>query len=205
MYDDKRTLEISANDILKLSMPCIYALRCDDSRYVYVSYSSCLMSSVARILERIETPEFTALKYDIDNNKVVIDILCTSSAVLNDKSVTKLHTSNYAEEYKNNGYKFYRPTNLVKYRVNKMATTWKLKSFFVVELINSRHDRILVGVFKSKREMDKFCNRYYPNDTITGFYYANNEWTNEYRSLYTNDDIERNEQSEYRRNVEIGE
>lgn len=182
------TTDLKLETFMDLSISCIYAFRCDRSMKVYVSHTSNLLIAIGRISSAIDTSEYAALKHDMPD--VVIDILCTDASILEDNRLKKLHTSNYANEYKQKGYALYRPTNLVQYKIDRGIKVWKLKAFYVVDLINSRNDRILVGAFKSKREMDSFCKQYYPNDTITGFYYANNHWTNEWRSLYSNDLIE---------------
>jgi hypothetical protein len=199
------TLETPLSHLYKLSIPCIYAIRCDESMSVYVSHTTNLLVAVGRIFERIDTQEYRGLKHDLQHHTVHIDVLSTEYSVLEDSSIKKMHTSNYASQYKQRGYAFYKPTNLVQYKIDRGIKLWQLKSFFVVDLVNSRNDRILVGAFKSKREMDRFCNLYYPNDTVNGFYYANNELTNKLRQLYNNENIERNERSEYRRNVEVVE
>lgn len=190
LYNGKTHLETPIDNVLNLGIACVFALYCDSPKKVYVSHTSNLLVALGRITSDWDSPSYGGMKYDASNNNLVLKILTTNPEIVDEKRMAKLHTSLYAEEYIKNGYTLYKPTNLVKYNIRKSIKVWRLKAFYVVDLVNSRNDKILVGVFNTKRDMDKFLKEYYPNDIITGFYYANNHWTNTLRNLYTNDPVE---------------
>jgi hypothetical protein len=183
--------KMNMSDALKLGVACIYAVRCDVTRMVYVSYTTNLLVAIGRLVERMGTAELSRMKYDAENHEVVIDVLCTDIDILQNKKMTKLYTSNYANEYKDRGYSLYKPTNLVQYKLEKsIQIVNRLVALYMVNIVNSRNDKILVGAFRTKREMEEFCSLYYPNDSIKGFYCANNEDTQKLLPIYHRETLE---------------
>jgi len=191
LNDIDSALEIGITDVLKLNVACVYALYSDSTKMVHVSHTTNLLIALGRLLSDMDASVYGGLKYDVMNDQVKLKILTTQPEVVDDKRMIKLHASLYMDKFKQQGYTAYKPTNLVKYKIRKSIKVLQLKAFYVVDLVNSRNDKILVGVFRNKREMDQFLKQYYPNDNISGFYYANNQWTNQWRNLYTNDPVER--------------
>lgn len=174
------TARYNFNDLQKLSVACIYAIKCDDSRFVYVGYSKNLLNSLGRIMGDIES--YGSLKFDVA--KAHVDILSTDPAILDSVKLTRLKVSLYAQQYKDSGYQFYKPTNLVKYRVDVKIYASNCKAWYVIDLINSRNEKILVGVFDKKDACDAFLNKYYPDGIVSHFYAANNKDTIEWRNKY---------------------
>lgn len=170
----------SFNDLYKLSVACIYAIKCDATKKVYVGYSKNLLTSLGRIMDDVVS--YGTLKNDID--RASIEILCTDASILNSTKITRLNVSLYAQQYKDAGYSFYKPTNLVNYRVDVKIYASNYKAWYVVDLINSRNEKILVGVFDREKECKAFLNQYYPDGKVTHFYSANNKYTIEWRDKY---------------------
>jgi hypothetical protein len=174
------TVRYGFNDLYKLAIACIYAIECPSSGHVFVSYSKNLMATLGRIIGDIES--YGRLRHDIADASVVI--LCTDASVLDDTKLSRLKVSLYAEQYKSKGYQFYKPTNLVKYKVDVKIFAGPAKAWYVVDLVNSRNEKILVGVFDRKIMCDDFLDKYYPNGVVTNFYCSNNELTVKWKQLY---------------------
>lgn len=179
------TIRYGINDLYKLTEPCIYAIRNDGSKLVYVGYSKNLLASLGRILGDVES--YGSLKNDIPT--AYVQVLCTDASVLDSVKLTRLNVSLYAQQYKDAGYSFYKPTNLVKYKVDVKIYANQCQAFYVVDLVNSRNEKILVGVFTKAEEYKSFVSKYYPDDTVTHFYSANNPLTKQWRELYDNQDV----------------
>ena len=159
-----------------ISLPkfCIYALICDETKRVLVGYSKNLLTSISRLNQDLETPKYMQLKNDID--KVYIKVL---EVGVQDKD-RKIKVNNYVNNYLSLGYTLYCSSNLVKYTVHTEIMTISKNIFLVAFLKDKRCNKIIVGIFKTKNELNKFINTYYPNNVCTGIYYSNNIYTNNY-------------------------
>lgn len=179
------TIRYTVNDLYKLTEPCIYAIKSDESKKVYVGYSKNLLTSLGRILGDVES--YGSLKDDLST--ATIEVLCTDALILKDVKLTRFNVSLYAEQYINSGYTFYKPTNLVKYKLDVKIYANNYAAYYVVDLVNSRNEKILVGVFDKKSQCDSFLALYYPDNIVRHFYTANNPLTKKWRDLYDNQDV----------------
>lgn len=168
-------LLLGLNDYLSVPKGCVYALVCHESKRFVVAYTDHLMGVLYRVSKDLETPKYTGIKNDIEKIRIVV----LEVGVQNNKD-KKIHIASYVDKYIALGYTQYFPSNLVRYSVHTDITTRGPSDYFVVYLKDKRSNKITVGLFKKKSEMDKFINEYYPGMLCTGIYYANNIHTEIY-------------------------
>lgn len=163
---------LTLDKLQTLNLACVFAIRNDANMKVHVSHSTNLLTSISRIMSNNYNKEFGTLNEDIET--CTIDILTSDVKILDDVKKRKLVTSNYAEHYKSLGYSLYKPTNAVKYKVDICVRVFKNTSYYVVELVNTRKDKFVVGVFDNKKDTYNFTDMYYPNGVVSGLFYNTN-------------------------------
>ena len=161
-----------------MSMPkeCVYSLVCHASKRVLVGYTEDLIGALYRIYKDLETPKYSLLKIDIDD--VEIEVL---EVGIQSKTDKKIRTDYWVSDYLSKGYTLYSPSNLVKYKVYTDVIVHRATTLLVVYLKDKRCNKVVVGLFRSKKLMDEFVDKYYPNMKCSGIYYADNRYTKAYR------------------------
>jgi len=165
----------SLNAYLSLPRECIYALVCHESKRFLVGHTDHLMGALYRISKDLETPKYMQLKNDIEK----IEIVVHKVGVQNNKDKKNLCRI-YTDGYLTLGYSQYSPSNLVRYSVHTDTIAYKMHTYLVVYLRDRRCNKVIVGLFRKKSEMDKFINDYYPDMSCKGIYYADNMYTSSY-------------------------
>jgi len=166
----------SLKTYLSLPRECIYALVCHETKRYLVGYTEHLMGALYRISKDLETPKYVHLKNDIDKVEIVVLEVGVQNNNKNKKTQIRLYTDNYLSQ----GYTQYSPSNLVRYSVHTDTIAFKMHTYLVVYLKDRRCNKVIVGLFKKKSEMDKFINDYYPEMKCNGVYYSDNDYTNRY-------------------------
>ena len=170
MYNVKWT------SLMDMPKQCVYSLVCHTSKRVLVGYTDDLMAALYRINKDLETPKYSLLRQDINN--VNIEVL---EVGIQSKIDRKIRTNYWVSDYLSKGYTLYSPSNLVKYKVYTDVIVHRATTFLVVYLKDKRCNQVVVGLFKSKRLMDEFVNKYYPDMKCSGIYYADNKYTKAFR------------------------
>lgn len=169
-------------DLLYMPRECVYAVVCNASKRFMVGYTDHLLSALYRLSKDLETPKYALLKKDINEVEVVVLEVGVQSS--RDK---KIRVDKYVSDYLSKGYTQYSPSNLVKYKVYTDTIVHRNTTFLVVYLKDRRCNKVVVGLFKSKKVMDEFVNTYYPDMKCSGIYYADNKYTNRYREKNNED------------------
>lgn len=167
---------IKWTDLMVMPKECVYALICEASKRVLVGYTSDLLLALQRINSDLETPKYMLLRNDIND----VEIVVLEVGIQNNIN-KKIRVDHYVSDYLSKGYSLYTPSNLVKYTVYTDTIVHRATTFLVVYLKDRRCNKMVVGLFRSKKVMDEFVNKYYPGLKCSGIYYADNKYTNEYR------------------------
>jgi len=167
---------------LNLPRECVYSLVCHASKRFIVGYTDHLFSVLYRLSKDLETPKYALLKNDI--NDVEVEVLEVGVQSKRDK---KIRVAKYVSDYLSKGYTQYSPSNMVKYTVHTDTIAHRNTTFLVVYLKDRRCNKVVVGLFRSKKVMDEFVNTYYPDMKCSGIYYADNKYTLRYREKNNED------------------
>jgi hypothetical protein len=153
-------------DLNKLITSGVYALINHSTKQVYLSYSSCMASSLVSLLGK--------LKQNLHDNSTLIDLYRNNSLTLevietdlNDLNL-KIRTSFWIRFYRKLGYEVLN---------NKLPINLSLRVFIegglIYVVVKSRNlgKEIEVGTFGSNDECQKFLNRYYPDGVVDELVY----------------------------------
>jgi hypothetical protein len=171
-------------DYIGLSKHCVYALVSEKNKKFAVGYAKHLFNALFVIYRDLETPKFKQLKNDIDD----IDIVVLEENIEKDNN-KKILCSKYVDMYKAKGYKQYYPSHFVRYTVHTELMEYKNRMFLTVYLKDKRCNKIIVGLFTKKKEMQAFLDLYYPNNTFNNIHYSINLDTSKYLKRLSKEDI----------------
>lgn len=151
--------DINLETGLKYVSNSVYMLSNDDSKTIFISYTTNLCQSLGRLLGDIKSNsgEHKTLKDDIENVKLYILETNLETGQL------KLRTAYWSNLYADRGYKFYKQMNLVNYTLETTIGYKEGKVHYFCYLVNKRKDKILIGMFSKKKEMSSFLRTNYPN------------------------------------------
>lgn len=160
-------------DVLNVPKLCIYALICDDSKRVMVKYTKCLLTAMDRLTKDLETPKYMLLKNDVE--KVRIEILEQGIPY---SFNTKAKVTGYVQSYIDKGYTEYYPSNPVSYTAYKDVFVFNKYAYYGVYIKrNKQSPRIIVGLFRDKKERDEFYTTYYKDGKVRAIQYASTIFT----------------------------
>lgn len=169
-------------ELMEMPRECVYAMVCHTSKRFMVGYTDHLFAALYRLSLHLETPKYALLKKDIKEVEVVV-----LDVGVQNKRDRKIKVNEYVSDYLSKGYSQYFPSNMVKYTVHTDVIVHRFTTFLVVYLKDKRCNKVVVGLFKSKKVMDEWVNTYYPNMKCSGIYYADNKYTNKYREKNNED------------------
>lgn len=160
-------------EIRTLVVPGIYSIEFEGK--VYIGLSKNVLKAFAEHIERIKKGSHDYIKCDAQN--IETKLLEVESNSLN----RKLKYNTWCEYYRNKGFTLVRDYTPIKFKVItriKHSNSCKV----VVELVATRNDKIVVGVFNKVSYAEEFVNKYYPNGEVKKVVYCGNKETREYRS-----------------------
>ena len=137
---------------------------------IFISGSENILSAVSRNIEELLLKNHSCrlLLQDIPNLELII--LETSVP----KNQRKAKQSFCMDHYLSQGYSLYRTRKPVSYRI----TTAISNDYFVhVLLVNSRNDKIVVGVFDKMDDATQFITSHYNTSKIYNITYSKNNLT----------------------------
>ena len=164
---------------LNVPTSCVYALVCHSKRRFLVGYTSSMLGVLYRLSKDLETPKYKLLKMDIDE----VDIEVIQENIENNIN-TKIHIGIVYNDFIAKGYTPYIPSNFVHYTVKRDVYIVEHHAYHTVYLLSSRKEKVIVGLFRDVNSMNKFCDKYYKDDKVTGLFYSNNIYTNNYFKRY---------------------
>lgn len=159
-------------ELLDTSCSGIWGLVNEADRKIYLSYSNNILSSISRNISDLKSRCHSCRDLNNDLSKLSIIIVERNTP----SSQLKLSLSNWMDNYRNNNYGLYREFIPVSYKLRKVVS----KDYLVhVLLVNSRNDKIVVGIFDKMDLADQFINTHY-KDNITKVIYSDNQLTGNY-------------------------
>lgn len=152
-------LDINLETGLLMVQGLVYSIVNNTTKTVVVGSASNLYEAIGRTMSVLASgsPEFGTLKEELSDCSVCI--LETSI----EKEDLKLRLSFWISHYREKGFKFYKELNPVLYT---LETDWDYREgriCYFVSLRNRRSDKLLVGVFKKRKEMKEWIRLNYPD------------------------------------------
>jgi hypothetical protein len=157
------------NTLLDLPRSCVYAIVDEKHQRVLIQYSTSLMGSLARLIEKIKLGDPPCRKLmGISDLKFVVleEIECRNRLMV--------RTGFYMREYKSLGYELLVEKLPIEYvlkcvpkPINSDNAIWVLQAF----LVSKRNSKILVGEFKSQASYDEFKALNYSIEPINDIVY----------------------------------
>lgn len=158
---DLRDLETLPVLLSKCPRKCLYALINESDKRIQVYKTSNFLYHIVRILNEIDHLNNRNLKDDIGKIRLVIlETVFTSTVSMNIKY------RNQIDKYRNLGYTFYKDSSIVNYNIKESYRQYKNKMYYMVELVNTRRDSVLLGVFRSASEARLFISTNYGNGIV---------------------------------------
>jgi hypothetical protein len=136
----------------------------DSDKKVLIVQGSNLLALLGRIMSELQQGIYTHQEVIEDYNKLKIVVLETQS----DITIRYLQMSYWYDYFVNNGYTLYSKTKYSVYRVRSRIVYKRIGSTLMnvnVELVSTRGNTILVGVFKTMLEANEFIETYYSQTT----------------------------------------
>lgn len=139
----------------------VYALVNEVDKTVYVSYSTSVITSLARLIERHRNDIGFRYKLGEDLSKFSFVVLEENDC----RNTLMVRVGLYMRRYKNTGYTLLDERVPVEYRlkVMKMDDGKSSSKGLGLYLVSKRNSKILLGTFRTRKELESFQNEYYPN------------------------------------------
>lgn len=160
-------------ELSSLPDKCIYGLFNDRDKKVYIGYSS---NTLRTLYSNI-----TNLKY---SNKDFDQLEFRIIEPIEDNNRLRVRYQFWVSDYSNKGWGMYRDYKAVEYKVridikNDQRFVYGGNYLLYVKLVSRGYKELIVGVFDSLEECNKFVSLHYSN--IHDIIYADNELTRKYR------------------------
>lgn len=173
-------INTTLKDLIESSKPCIYALISPSSKKVMIRATKNLTNATNRLLNEYNKGLLVPqeLENDIANSSleiIALEDICDDvmQAIRIDYWVDYYLSIGYSlyKEHRRNRYRF-------KYRLEMVdGNTFQYKTMLYLE--NSSKS-ILIGIFDTIKDMNAFCNEYYPNKEIKSVVYHNHPYMKYY-------------------------
>lgn len=150
---NNRNVGISFGDLMDLSQSGVYILYNEDEKICQIFNSINMLSSIENNMKYWGSKEYGIMYSHLSILKM---------KVLEYTKNTKVAASGWISKYRNEGWKFYKETYLVQYKVRVGICD----GHGIVYLENKRKDKILLGRFSSIDEATKWKKDTYPNDIV---------------------------------------
>lgn len=160
------------SNLVELNQPGVFALVHVRTKSMYISYSNNILKSVSEHLSHAKkgTHVNSNLNKQYKNLRLYIIEIC-------DYSNCKYQCAYWYKYYKDQGYNLYNKRKPVQYRV---AIEIDIRTYKVlVQLVNKRKERIVLGVFDKVQEAEQFALLVQSQEVIRPLY-ATNELTRLY-------------------------
>lgn len=145
---------------------------------ILILESSNLLNAVTRVLFDIKMDTYKSREFIKDFKGNLIDEVKLFYELDGLDYVTRyIFTRKLLDEYKD--YKLYRPVKFTRYKITKELVHVGPDWLILVNLENYRN-QITVGAFKTGLQVDRFINKYYPNNQVESLVYASNTITRDY-------------------------
>src|SRR5271165_6496407 len=147
----------------------IYCL-VNNSRDVYISYSSNISKSLVRLLDsQLFFPKFEFYILELVTEPINLRVRCQY----------------YKDCYSSNGYNLLNPKRVSNWKVlidlvklpNKTSSE---DTAIAVKLVSRGYRELIVALYYDHEDLHKFVNSYYPANLVTRIVYATNDLTLEY-------------------------
>lgn len=168
-------MAIRYKNLLDLSRNCIYLVVCHNAKRFMIGHTNNLLVALSRLSMDLENPKYYTLRSDIDE----VDVEVLEEGV-QDLHTRKIRVRMYTEKYLDMGYQQYIPSNYVRYSLHKDILEIGNHFYFCVYLKDTRKRKVLVGLFKDRKDMNKFVSEYYKDNKVSQIYYSNNSYTRRY-------------------------
>jgi len=161
-------------DLLNLANPGIFALINYYEKKVYLGHGKNMLDSIQKLLAQYNK-DLSHLPIDRMELKVLEET--------GDETVRHFRLSYWNDYYLSNGYTMYRPIKPHSYKLYyELKDVSEINNFqYRAFLYLAKNDKkILLGLFKSKEDMDKWKRKYYPNDIVQDYIMVVNKETKDY-------------------------
>lgn len=137
----------------------IYSIVNSTTKTVVVGSTSNLYEAIGRAMSILASgsPEFGSLKEELKDCSV-----CVLETNVNKKDL-KLRQAYWISYYREKGFKFYKELNPLRYT---LETDWDYregKICYFVSLKSRRSDKLLIAVFRKRKEMKEWIRVHYPD------------------------------------------
>lgn len=160
------------NSLLKLPRSAVYAVIDEKQRRVLVSYSTSLMASLGRLIERINTGEMPYRKLN-PYNRLKFVVLEKDEC----RNRLMVRTGFHMQEFKKQGYSLVVDVPPATYVLKSVLLYTGLNAGHRSEakiqavLVSKRNSKIIVGEFKTQAEYDAFARLHYRNGKVYDIVY----------------------------------
>lgn len=161
---------MNLKQLISYSIPGIWGLINKKDKRIFISGSENILSAVSRNIEELLLKNHSCrnLLRDIPNLELIV--LETNTP----KNQRKAKQSFWMDHYLSQGYTLYRTKPPVSYRVTTAIT----QDYLIhVLLVNSRNDKIVVGVFDKMDHATQFITSHYNTSKIYNITYSQNNLT----------------------------
>lgn len=163
-------IKLDMNDLMTLRQSGVYCLVNEGLKCVQVFASRNMLDSLNNVMKKVDSNEYGNLRNELNN----IDILVLE--VTDYYQFTKVLMSKWIDRYRNDGYKLYKESNLVSYRVMDSPGLIEDNMYYLVYLENTRKDKLILGVFDNKDEGLQWKKIVYPGDIIDTLVFCENKY-----------------------------
>ena len=167
---------MNLQDLINLPEKSIYGFFNESDKICYIAFSRNTLNAINRNIQEFKYRN-NVIKQDL--NKLELRIIETIDDLVN----LRIRYQYWTDHFTNIGYRHYRSYKGASYKlsievIGDLMPSYHTKFLFYVYLVSRGYNRILIGIFDNKDEMDSFISREYRNiDKVT---YADNKLTREY-------------------------
>lgn len=160
-----------------LSIAGVFALYNDKDKKVYIGTSNCCLLAISQLLKNFKDKVVPIRELYQDRKKLEVSILET----IDDKIQRDVRYNYWCDYYRNLGYSLYREHKGTTYTVRLTIENIETEIYRVlVQLVNTRKDKIVVGVFSTVDEAQEFIKLNYEGKDYIVPVYSDNSLTKEY-------------------------
>jgi len=170
---------INLNTLLNLPECAVFALVNEHDKMVYLGYSTSVLSKLDEVLGFIRRGERFGSQMRVDSGKLEFKIVET----VNCRNKLKIRYSYHYDQFVKNGYKFYNEIVPVRYKAKQLIRRMSDHNEVprvCLYLVSKGNRKILVGVFETVAEANKFQQIHYQSEFAYDIIYSRNELSMRY-------------------------
>ena len=169
-------MKLETYDLLQYPSSCTFALVHEPSQQVVFYDTTSFHKALGDILNKLQCSVYDYPDFHDYKHQLTVHVISTEQNL----DIRRQMFSGYIESYKQSGYDVLnKKTTLLKYRIKKIMTRFNKQPVVCVVKVNSRNEKIVMGMFNNMVEADTFVSSLGSLNVIPEIY-AQNDLTQKY-------------------------